>query len=108
MSTTDTALNGVVTEREARLRERAAFEAGAHYFVDPGAGSPAAESRRRYPILKKVPRVVTVAGREYRVNASRVEYRLSQHQAWVPSTMQPHAVEAVTGLIANPFEEVEE
>jgi hypothetical protein len=111
MSTDDTTLNGVVTERDARLRERAAFEAGALFFKVAAPCEPAVEARIRYRISKKVPRVVTLTGGLVSVNMADEGFEFRSRTrgtiysiAW----LSEEDVRILADLLANPFEEVDE
>jgi hypothetical protein len=95
------------SEAEVRERERAAFEAGAEWcdneiiLLDDGEAE--AEARRRYPITRRVLRVVNLgpARITYNPDTERVDFAAREWGAAVP-------VKEIRDLLANPFEEISE
>jgi hypothetical protein len=104
------------SEAGARERERAAFAAGAEWcdneiiLLDDGEAME--EARRRFPITRRVPRVVKVelACGAYRVRVRDGAFELWTSGRWTPQykDVVPDTVRALADLLANPFEEVAE
>jgi hypothetical protein len=109
------------TEAEVRQRERAAFVAGALCY-GLGAGGTADGVRRsaeltatrRYPITRRVPRVVKVVrdGVEWEVKRGDDGFYARSHPSadWTlqSASCTPDNVRALMDLLANPFDEVTE
>jgi hypothetical protein len=104
------------TEEDVRRREREAFAAGSDWsniYRDQWLGKfvtsreAEAEARRRYPIKKRVPRVVQIGenGREYRIKDGWLQVRAGGLDLW--SNMVFRAVE-IRDLLDNPEQEIEE
>jgi hypothetical protein len=103
------------TEDEVRRRERKAWlsgrKAAAHdhcgYLETQFCGICDEEARARYPIKKKVPRVVQIGGtgREYRIKDGWLQVRAGGLDLW--SNMVFRAVE-IRDLLDNPEQEIEE
>lgn len=110
---TEQMLDGVVSERDARLRERAAFQAGANWYVRAACvGEPQDEARLRYPIRKKVPRRVEIAtgifATTHRNGALAFLDRVGGAYRGDLSSFSEGQTDRIAELLANPFEEVEE
>jgi hypothetical protein len=105
--------NKLYTEAEVRRREREAFEDGAGwYYLDghkwEGRVAPAArrEARKRYPIKRKVPRVVVDGyGIGWKVVGNEVRPEGIGGGSW---TITAGRARLWADLVANPYEEVDE
>jgi hypothetical protein len=113
-----------VTEREARLRERAAFLAGAKKALEvaqyggfPWDGAEVT-AEGRYPLPKVTrPRVITEnSGISYSVilygARSVIQFRYPKSDLWMSTIPESFTIDAVRAaiwadLLANPTEEVE-
>jgi hypothetical protein len=102
------------TEEEVRRRERVAFAAGSDWRIGnfgpyPDGSYPQVgdEAKRRYPIKKRVPRVVQFGenGREYRIKDGWLQVRSGELCLW--SNMVFRAME-IRDLLDNPEQEIEE
>jgi hypothetical protein len=121
MSDEKTYSEAEVREREARAA-RAAFAAGVHWWhfgpptrddETPGCAAHA-EARRRYPLTRRVPRVVTVVrdGVEWEVKRCNDGFYARSHPSadWTLqfASCTPDNVRALVDLLDNPFDEVTE
>lgn len=95
-----------VTERQARLRERAAYRWGIASWMS--SGDPDATARHlelflpKYP-SKRVPREIIVDGLRYRVVDGKLLV-YNPGNEWIASNYQSQIVNALAGLLANPYE----
>jgi hypothetical protein len=116
---TDTTLDGVVSERDARLRERAAYLAGCERWngmalVSTIRAQIEDEARQRYPIRKKVPRVAR--HRAFYARAGDFNGDLAVRFYFDPACERPHTpnvfsadlVATCQDLLARPYDEVDE
>jgi hypothetical protein len=105
------------SEAEVRERERAAFAAGAEWcdneimLLDDGEAME--EARRRYPITRRVPRVVQLAPEFEAVAYISDDGALCfEHQRTGEPVdkcrLNAQSVRAIRTLLANPFEEIAE
>lgn len=94
------------TWEEFQRARREAFAAGGSYYASGWTGSIAEEARRRYPITKRVPRVVSDGRCEWRMVDGELEYRLS-NLVWQRCGYNAERVRLFADLLANPTEEVE-
>lgn len=99
------------TDGEKRIA-RAAFVAGSVYQCGWTSAEAVAEARRRYPILRRVPRVVTLDPRFGTTASLGEDGYLRFHEAtgeYGSKTMlSPVAVAVLRDILANPFDIVEE
>jgi hypothetical protein len=109
------------SEAEVRQRERAAFVDGALcYGMGNGGSQREVErsatdtARRRYPITRRVPRVVKVVrdGVEWEVKRCNDGFYARSHPSadWTlqSASCTPDNVRALVDLLDNPYEEVTE
>lgn len=106
----------MVSEEDARRRERAAFVEGACYWASGWAGIPQDEAIRRYPIKKKVPRTIRV----WRVNGDEVDVRVIDGEFYTRrvgaqddferqyAAITPANIRRMNALLDDPYEEVDE
>jgi uncharacterized protein YbjT (DUF2867 family) len=102
------------TERDVRERERAAFCVGVEYAgLVPGKAAER-EAARRFPITRRVPRVVKVVrdGVEWEVKRCNDGFYARSHPSadWTlqSASCTPDNVRALVDLLDNPFDEVTE
>jgi hypothetical protein len=94
----------MVTEREARQRERSAFWLGAGWRIGNPGKNAEDEAKRQFPITKKMPRKLSfAAGTLWVDNAGSL--RWDSIGGLTGSTL-PAAT--IADLLANPFEEMAE
>jgi hypothetical protein len=107
------------TEREVRERERAAFVAGANWVKEfrtytPDLTEVNDEARSRFPITRRVPRVVKVVrdGVEWEVKRGDDGFYARSHPSadWTlqSASCTPDNVRALVDLLDNPYDEVTE
>lgn len=105
------------SEREVRKRERAAFCCGAWWQAgqeDSGLlvrDHMESETRRRYPITRKVPRVIRLTNDvEVKQLNGDTYSRRPGYVDWVRCTEAGHPdnIRRLADLLANPYEEVAE
>jgi hypothetical protein len=90
---------------------REGFVAGAAWGDSLGAltGDAEEEARRQYPIRRKVPREVRLAGSSVRANVKtgRVCFVYAERAARV-NCLTPEHLAQLADLLANPYEEIQE
>lgn len=99
-----------LTERDAVLRERAAFANGAAWGPGWHRESDLDEAAKRYPLPKVIrPRVVCMGWSEARIVDGRVETRgLGGSGEWRANFTTVEQLRELASLIDNPTEEVED
>jgi hypothetical protein len=66
------------------------------------------EAARRFPITRKVPRVVNDGHCEWRAVDGELEYKIKPYPTWQPFGYNADRIKLLADLAANPYEEIAE